>query len=388
MELGSVVQSVLRVGASETRAGAERIALSSRMLMPLLASQGSGLAGMTELARDLRAEIAARGERGLTLILPTGAAHESQPARIDVGGRQVVIPAALRDALLARLGAAETGPLSARAAAPEDIATRAWATGATAQAAAYSAVPSAPNAAHLAAQSALAASVGGIARELLRSVVPATTGPRRDAADLPRVELGRPALGELAGAAPVGPVLPVPEVAARLRRDVERSGLFFESHLAQWARGERSVEDMRAELLHLAAEASGASGKSAAQAIVDGAPLRVSGQLRLLQEPCIAISGAAWPGQPMLMLIEREPPPRDAAPGLPPVFGAHLRLALPRLGNVDIHLRLAGETLCTTISAQDPARLSDGLPMLGAQLRASGLMPVSTQVLAAEGVPA
>jgi hypothetical protein len=90
----------------------------------------------------------------------------------------------------------------------------------------------------------------------------------------------------------------------------------------------------------------------------------------------------------MLMLIEREPPPRDAAPGLPPVFGAHLRLALPRLGNVDIHLRLAGETLCTTISAQDPARLSDGLPMLGAQLRASGLMPVSTQVLAAEGVPA
>ena len=248
--------------------------------------------------------------------------------------------------------------------------------------------PGTLSAAQLAAQSALTASVGGIARELLRSVVPATAGGRREVADPPRVELGAAALGEPAGPAPVGPVLPVAEVAARLRQEVERSGLFFESHLAQWARGERSVDEMRAELLHLAADASLASGKTGAQAIVDGAPQRVAGQLRLLQEPCIALSGAAWPGQPMLMLIEREPPPRDAAPGLPPVFGAHLRLSLPRLGSIEVHLRLAGEAICTTICAQDPEQLQAGLPALGEQLRGSGLTPVSTHVLAAEAVPA
>lgn len=389
MELASVVHSGLRVGGSDSRTGTQRIALSSFMLMPLLASQGSGLAGMTELARDLRAEIAARGERGLALVLPAGATHESQPARIDVGGRQIAIPAELRDALLARLGTADAASAAARPAVLEDSAARAWATGASAQVAAQSAPPGgALSAAQLAAQSALTASVGGFARELLRSVAPAVATAARDPAGPPRVALGAAALGEPAGPGQVVPVLPVGEVAARLRREVERSGLFFESHLAQWARGERSVDEMRAELLHLAAESSFASGKTGAQAILDSAPQRVAGQLRLLEDPCIAISGAAWPGQPLQLLIEREPPPRGAAPGLPTVFGAHLRLVLPRLGNVEVHLRLAGEAVATTICAQAPDQLASGLARLGEQLRTIGLTPVSTQLVAAEVEPA
>lgn len=386
MELGSVVQAALRVGASESRVGVERITLSPRMLLPLLASQGSGMAGMTEMARDLRAGIAAGGERGLTLVLPAGVAHDAQPARIDIGGRQVAIPAELRDALLARLAGADAASVPSRPAVLEESSSRAWATGASAQAAVQSA--SALSASQLVAQSALGASVGGMARELLRSVLPATAGARREASEPPRIDIGAKSLGDPGGPAPVGPVLPVAEVAARLRQQVERSGLFFESHLAQWARGERSVDEMRAELLQLAESASLSSGKSGWQAIADGAPQRVAGQLRLLQEPCIAISGAAWPGQPMLMLIEREPAPRDAAPGLPPVYGAHLRLVLPRLGSVEVHLRLAGEAVCTTISAQDPDQLQAEIPALGEQLRASGLTPVSMHVLAADGVAA
>jgi hypothetical protein len=389
MELGSVIHAALRVGAPDSRTSAQRIALSSSMLMPLLASQGSSLAGMTELARDLRAEIAARGERGMALVLPAGAAHESQPARIDVGGRQIAIPGDLRDVLLARLGIAETAPGPARPAVLEDSASRAWATGASAQVAAQSAQPASTlSAAQLAAQSALTASVGGFTRELLRSIIPAVAAAARDPAGPPRLELGAAALGEPAGPVQVGPVLPVAEVAARLRREVERSGLFFESHLAQWARGERSVDEMRAELLHLAADGSFASGKTGAQVILDGAPQRVAGQLRLLEDPCIAINGAAWPGQPMQMLIEREPPPRGAAPGLPTVFGAHLRLVLPRLGSIEVHLRLAGEAVATTICAQSPDRLEAGLAGLGEQLRATGLTPVSTHLVAAEVEPA
>lgn len=388
MELGSVVQSALRVGASEVRAGAERIALSPRVLLSLLASQDGSRAEMTELARDLRGDIALRGARGLALVLPAGAARESQPARIDVGGRQIAIPAELRDALLARLGASEAAPAPARLAVLDDSTARAWATGASAQAAVQSAASAAPSAAQLSAQSALLVSAGGIARELLRSVVPGAAGPRREAADVPRVELGGVPLGEPAASAPVGPVWPIVEVAARLRRDIERSGLFFESHLAQWMRGERSADEIRAELLHLAGDTSLSSGKTSAQAISDGAPQRVASQLRLLQEPCIAVSGAAWPGQPMVMMLEREPPPHDAPPGLPTVFGAHLRLSLPRLGSIEVALRLAGEAVCTTIVAQDAAPFRAGLPALEEQLRATGLAPVSIQVVAAEGVPA
>lgn len=389
MELGAVVQTALRTSASDARAGAERIALSSRLLMPLLAGQGSHV-GMAELARDLRAEIAVRGERTLTLVLPAGAASDAQPARIDLGGRQVPIPADLRDTLLARLGAAESTSGPARAAfAPEESAGRAWATGATAQAAVQTATQPAGavaafQPAQSAAQSALAASVSGIARELVRSLQPGSAAASRDSLDVPRVAVGG-TLGDPMVATPVGPVLPVSEVASRLRRELERSGLFFESHLAQWARGERSVEEMRAELLHLA---SNSSASSARQAIADGSPQRVAGQLRLLQEPCIAISGAAWPGQPLQMLIEREATPRDAAPGLPPVFGAHLRLMLPQLGSVEVHLRLSGDAVATTICAQQPDRLQAAVPVLSEQLCAAGLKPVVTHVLPAEAVPA
>lgn len=206
----------------------------------------------------------------------------------------------------------------------------------------------------------------GVARDVARSlssVAPAVAG------EPPVAGFARPLLQER----PVGPVTPTQPIAARLQQQLERSGLFFESHLAQWAGGARSTDELRAELLQL-------QGGAAAAAPAEAPAQRVAAQLAVLQHQGLVLHGPAWPGQPMQLAIEREPPSRDAPAGAPPVFSAHLKLELPQLGAVEVHLRLAGDALATTLGGAGAAGLVGELPALVDALHAHGLNPVVTQV--------
>lgn len=371
MDLGTLVHSARRVGAAEPRSGVERIGLSTRLLLPMLQQAGTD-PGLTELARDLKVELAARGGRSVTLVLPLGGAGDAQGARLELGGRQFTIPPVLRDALLAQLAAepdsaaAIPAPVSVTraAAAPAgtaagETAARAWAVHAQAHAAAARA-PGLP------LQAAVALAASGVARDVARSlssVAPAVAG------EPPVAGFARPLLQER----PVGPVTPTQPIAARLQQQLERSGLFFESHLAQWAGGARSTDELRAELLQL-------QGGAAAAAPAEAPAQRVAAQLAVLQHQGLVLHGPAWPGQPMQLAIEREPPSRDAPAGAPPVFSAHLKLELPQLGAVEVHLRLAGDALATTLGGAGAAGLVGELPALVDALHAHGLNPVVTQV--------
>lgn len=374
MDLGSLVHVARRVGAADARGGFERIGLSTRLLLPML-QQAAANPALTELARDLKADLSTRSERSVTLMLPLGAASDAQTARLDLGSRQVAIPAVLRDALLAQLAAAQSAGaagsepaaapagVAAPAAAPAgEAAARAWVVHAQAHAAAAQA-PGLP----LQAAAALAAS--GVAREVLRSLSPVAPAV---AGEPPVTEFAQPLLEPR----PVAPVTPTQPIAARLRQQLERSGLFFESHLAQWAQGARSADELRAELLQVqGGAASLAPGEAAAQ--------RVAAQLAVLQHQGLALQGPAWPGQTLRLTIEREPAPRDAPAGAPPVFTAHLQLDLPQLGRVEVRLRLAGDAIATTLGGAGAAGLVEELPTLIEALRARGLTPVATQVLSA-----
>lgn len=367
MELASIAQAVMRSGGPEPRNAGERIVVSPRLLLPLLAGETRG----SELLRDLRGAMATNGERSVTLILPANAAPEGQATRVDVGGRLFVIPPTLRDAVLARL--ATPAPLAAAAPPPlvaEEGAARAWATAASAQVAA-SQTPA------LAAQATLAVPASGAAREVLRALVGGQLADDRDPAT-PRVGLRRPLLEQPAPLPEVGPVQPIGEVAQSLRREVERSGLFLESHVAQWARGDRSSDDLRAELVHLTLAAG------SMQAVAEGVPQRVAAQLRLMQEPAFLLQGLAWPGQPFLALIAQEPPPKDSAPGLPPVFSARIEMDLPSLGVIVVRLRLAGDAVSAVLAANEPTRITAGLSDLTEGLRSCGLQPVAVLVEAPE----
>ncbi|ACC72098.1 flagellar hook-length control protein FliK [Paraburkholderia phymatum] len=67
------------------------------------------------------------------------------------------------------------------------------------------------------------------------------------------------AQGSDAAQAIVAAPLPVAELAAALRRTVDESGLFYESHLAQWLSGQRPVESLAGEAQNRLADAAAQS---------------------------------------------------------------------------------------------------------------------------------
>jgi hypothetical protein len=412
MDLTAVANAALRVGATDARAGAERIALSPRLLLPLLQGQALGNAALAELARDVRAQLV-RGESAVTLVLPPGAAGDAQPARIDLGTRQVVIPAALRDALLAQLAGAATStstsaPASMSAAAATlaatgaaattlvaDEAARAWVVSAQTQAATTQLLAGqttgqtasqsvAQTAAQTAASNAQAAISAGAARELLRALAPRATSATRDQA-MTAVGFDQPVVD--AALLETTPVAAIRAIGQRLQQQLERSGLFFESHIAQWTRGVRTNDELRAELVQI--------NRAGAPASEAGAQ-RVSAQLAALEHGTLALSGPAWPGQSMQLVIERERPRRDigddhagaadASAGMPPVFNATLALQLPHLGRVQVDLRLAGKAVATMLRTEqsgqaDAGQMAADLEQLAEQFRARGLTPVAAHAL-------
>ncbi|MDZ7654055.1 MAG: hypothetical protein U5L03_16650 [Burkholderiaceae bacterium] len=337
MDLGLVAQSVSRIGAAaDARAASDRVNVNVRLLLPLLQSTTAGLS--TELSRDLRAALA--GRDAVRLVLPLAASPGAVPARLEVGTRQFALPVGLRDALLATLGSAgrEAASSAAPAAMPPTPAAataadsaRAWAVAAQTTAAA-----------------AVVVSGTGLSRLVHRT---------RDDRPAPTVQFNQPLLE------PVGQVRAVQAAAERLRHNVERSGLFFEAHVAQWAQGARDTAEMRAEALRLLP----AAAESAAQ--------RVAAQVAVLQDAVLSLLGPVWPGQSAALVVEREAPAGAEATG-EPVFSARLALALPALGAVQIHLRLAGHAVTAAVSAPRTEPFAAGLADLAAQLRAHGLEPV------------
>lgn len=351
MDLGTIASVARRVGpANDARAGVERIVLNLRAMLPLLEGQGRLAAASSRLVADLRA-IAASGDEAI-LVLPPGAGA----ARIEVGMRQLAIPATLRDALLALIGTrapdqvrGQSTPLAAPApgAAPAAsieaaAAARAWAVSAQASASA-----------------AVALAGSGAARAVGRSI----EGDRAPAA----VSFSQPLV-----AAPE-PTAPVRAIAERLRSTLERSGLFFESHLAQWARGERPDEAIAQELLHVRP----GDGQIAPAA-------RVAAQLQALQQQTVVLQGPAWLGQPATIEIARERAGAEhpaADNGASAVFNATLTLDLPRLGKLVARLRLSGETIAAAFESARADTLAAALPEFHASLEAHGLTPVLLQAL-------
>jgi hypothetical protein len=219
----------------------------------------------------------------------------------------------------------------------------------------------------LGAQAALGAGAG---REALRALAPSATAATRDQA-VPSVGFDQPVVD--AAALETTPVAAVSAIAQRLQQQFERSGLFFESHLAQWTQGERSSDALRAELVQL-----GRGGQPAAEASAQ----RVAAQLAALEHQAVVLTGPAWAGQPMHLAIAREPRTPSMPADMPPVVNATLVLDLPHLGRVEVDLRVAGKAIATTVRSADPAVLGDALPELAEQLSARGLTAVAAHALA------
>jgi len=232
-----------------------------------------------------------------------------------------------------------------------------------------------------------------------------------------------PAPATVAAQTPLLPAPPAEGAAldAPLRAALEHSGLFYESHQADWVAGQRDLAALRqepqarlaraqtptegradaladAEDPDAAARASVSSpdasigaggldtdtgGMPASTALPPGIATLVDRQLQNLGTQQIHWSGPVWPGQTMEWEV-REEGHDTADPSAPPAWTSRLRLELPRLGAVEAVLRLRGGALSVELRVPDGARaeVGAGAAALRDSLDARGL---SLEALALRG---
>ena len=192
-------------------------------------------------------------------------------------------------------------------------------------------------------------------------------------------------------------------LAAGLRETLGKSGLFYESHQAQWVRGERSINqlldepqnrltgkalplpaaDPRAAADHVAAARGQADipaqskvAGDTAQPIAKELVSLVQQQLHTLEQHHLVWMGQVWPGQQMQWEIQGQPEhqsrQRDERQ-----WSTEVELSLPSLGDVHARLVFAESGLRLTLRAAEPATVgvfNRALPKLKNSFADAGIM--------------
>lgn len=145
-------------------------------------------------------------------------------------------------------------------------------------------------------------------------------------------------------------------IALALRTALVRSGLFYESHLANWAVGQDSLEGLMQEPQNKLAAAEAARAAANPLALLNAAeaapkPLNpmhalLTQQLQVLESPQFVWRGEVWPGQTLEWLLRHETEQAQDQAAAMPGDGADagwestLKLSLPQLGSVTVHIKL------------------------------------------------
>ena len=160
-----------------------------------------------------------------------------------------------------------------------------------------------------------------------------------------------------------GAPLPAAELASALANALDKSGLFYEAHLAQWFSGTRPLQDLLAEpqarfvqpdtaavRAHADTKLLNVMPQDAAQAA-----WLVSLQLDALEQRRIAWQGELWPGQPLRWdIAEDQPPPSTNTQDKSPGWQSTISITLPRLGAVTATLTLdTSDQLRIAVHADD-----------------------------------
>lgn len=162
---------------------------------------------------------------------------------------------------------------------------------------------------------------------------------------LPTLTPTTPLLGQ-AGIAPA-------ELAFALRAALVRSGLFYESHLANWVAGQDSLDGLMQEPQNRQSRDDARTLAALVMADPKGMPDQkalnpmhalLTQQLQVLESPQLAWRGELWPGQTMEWQIRRDgqqpDQPHDDADERQGGWESHLKLDLPHLGTLNVHIRM------------------------------------------------
>ncbi|MCE3263768.1 MAG: hypothetical protein K0R43_2847 [Pseudoduganella sp.] len=148
------------------------------------------------------------------------------------------------------------------------------------------------------------------------------------------------------------------KLSGALQRALGDSGLFYESHVAEWAAGKRPLQDLQREpQMQRQAAAQGASQhpmEAAAKALAGpdlSAAQMINQQLHTQEQGKVLWQGEAWPGQQMQWQVEREQQRDGGQDGRPArdgeapdsVWRSGVRFRFPLLGQVAANVTLVGE---------------------------------------------
>lgn len=153
-----------------------------------------------------------------------------------------------------------------------------------------------------------------------------------------------------------------PRIAAALHQAVESSGLFYESHLADWSEGRRALDSLRSEpQMRQASSEEPAALKLVAQ------------QLASHEQQQVAWQGQLVPDVPFEWRISHDPPGSrgsgedETRVGEDEGWHSRLRLQFALLGEVEASLSLQGGVLQVRLQAASP-ETEERLRMHGATL--------------------
>ncbi|SET50298.1 hook-length control protein FliK [Nitrosomonas marina] len=152
-------------------------------------------------------------------------------------------------------------------------------------------------------------------------------------------------------------VINSPEYPHLLQKTIRQSGLFYESHLAQWIKGNYSLEELRQEpqasLQRTALAAAAATSLSTP--VNTQLVSQVQHQLTALESGHIAWNGEVWNGQHAWWEIYEENTSREHHTHEGPATRWHtdLILTLPGLGKISVKLSLNIQNVKISIHADD-----------------------------------
>jgi hypothetical protein len=171
------------------------------------------------------------------------------------------------------------------------------------------------------------------------------------------------------------------QIADGLQHAIDKSGMFYESHLAEWAGGERPLAELKGE-------PQMATGRHAMEAVKPGVATDpataqlISQQLTTQEQGRVAWQGQLWPGQAMQWEIARDAPESDGnhggGDGADAPWRSKLTLRFAALGELGAQIVMAGD--------QVHIRLQAGSDASGDLLRAHAAR--LQDALAAAGTPA
>lgn len=195
---------------------------------------------------------------------------------------------------------------------------------------------------------------------------------------------------------PPGPLLAqataVPaELALALRTALVRSGLFYESHLANWVAGQDTLDGLKQEPQNRQATETARSAMALALTDAKGGadpkmvnPMHtlLTQQLQVLESPQLAWRGELWPGHTLEWQIRQGVDPQNNDPDTAFAHGekdgweSHLKLTLPNLGTLNVFIKLDAQQAFSIRMVPEQADtaplLQHNQPQLAEQLAAAG----------------